>query len=134
MESGRYSQESCQGGGENIKNTESFCEKKAETLLEVQKEQTEAGYKGFLHIVCPECGESASLCAKSPITEITCRKCGHSIKLENLVNANADCECGKHSWYKTNSKEQMLEINCIECGTPVAMSWNEKKKMYQTIK
>lgn len=55
-------------------------------------------------------------------------KCGHSIKLEKLVDANAYCECSRHSWYKTNSKEQMLEINCIGCGALVAMSWNEKKE------
>lgn len=120
--------------GENIENTEPFCEQETEILPEEQVEQTEAGYKGFLHIVCPECGESASFCTKKTITERTCRKCGHSIKLENLVDTNMDCECGYHSWYKTNSTEPMLEISCINCGTPVAMNWNEKKKMYQTIK
>ena len=121
-------------GEENVKNTESFCEQEAETLPEEQKEQMETGYKGFLHIVCPECGESTSFCTKSLITERTCRKCGHNIKLENLVDANMDCECGRHFWYKTNSTELMLEISCVNCGTPVAMSWNEKKKMYQTVK
>ena len=114
--------------------SESFCEKGAENLKEPQEKSEETGYKGFLHIVCPECGESASFCAKSPVTERTCRKCGHNIHLEELVDVNMNCECGKHSRYKTNSKEQMLEVNCIECGAPVAMSWNEKKKMYQTIK
>lgn len=121
-------------GGENIENTEPFCEQKAEILPEEQVEQTEVGHKGFLHIVCPECGESASFCTKKPITERTCRKCGHSIKLENLVDANMDCECGRHFRYKTNGTEPMLEISCISCSTPVAMNWNEKKKMYQTVK
>lgn len=116
---------------EHTKKTEPFCEREIENLTGPQEK---TGYKGFLHIVCPECGESASFCAKSPITERTCRKCGHNIHLEELVDVDMNCECGKKSRYKTNSKEQMLEINCIECGAPVAMSWNEKKKTYQTIK
>lgn len=119
---------------EYARKPEPFCEKEIENLTEPQEKPEKTGYTGFLHIVCPECGESASFCTKSPVTERTCRKCGHNIQLEELVEVNMDCECGKHSRYKTNSKEQMFEINCINCGTPVAMNWNEKKKTYQTIK
>ena len=33
----------------------------------------------------------------------------------------------------TNLKENMFDINCFNCGNPVAVSWNEKKKIYDTI-
>lgn len=44
-------------GEENIENAESFCEQKAEILLEEQEEQTEARYQGFLHGLCKRNGD-----------------------------------------------------------------------------
>lgn len=107
----------------------------SETIQDEPKgQQEDEGYTGFLHIKCPECGETASYCAKKPTREHICRSCGKHIELKELVYLNVDCECGRHSLYKTNRLEKEFDVECINCGTPVAVEWNEKKKLYQTIK
>lgn len=104
------------------------------TQDEPKGQQEDEGYPRFLHIKCPECGETVSYCAKKPTREHICRSCGKRIELKELVYLNVDCECGRHSLYRTNRLEKEFDIECINCGNPVAVEWNEKKKLYQTIK
>lgn len=96
-------------------------------------ENGRTGYSGFLHIRC-RCGEEKSFCTRPKINSYECEKCGEKIELNNLKLAFVNCECGKNWRYFTNETAKMFDLNCIECGQPVAMKYNEKKKLYETIK
>lgn len=66
---------------------------------------------------------------------MSCEKCGHKEPFkEPLKLAWVHCECGRMSKYLTNRTEEMFDINCINCGTPVAVKYNAKKGIYETIK
>lgn len=41
-------------------------------------------YKGFLLVVCEECGEIRAFCAKRETYSFRCDECGHETALENL--------------------------------------------------
>lgn len=101
---------------------------------EGEKDKNEAGevYKGFLYIKCEACGKIKGFCTKG-ISGHTCT-CGHVTPLKNLRPLHVNCQCGKSFKYLTNLEEEMFDIPCIECGNPVAVSWNPKKKLYQTIR
>lgn len=92
------------------------------------------GYKGFLHLKCPECGVEKGLNIKTPITEFTCRECGAAFAVEDLVPLYVNCECGSSFRYRTNKQENMFDMTCLNCGQPVAVSWNAKKGIYETIR
>ena len=34
----------------------------------------------------------------------------------------------------TNMTDTAFDINCLDCGAPVAVQWNEKKGLYETIR
>lgn len=34
----------------------------------------------------------------------------------------------------TNETAEMFDLNCLDCGQPVAMKYNVKKKRYETIR
>lgn len=92
-------------------------------------------YTGFLHIKCPECGNTVSFCTKTGVTGVSCGKCGHKEPFEeSLKLAWVNCECGHRSKYLTNRTEEIFDIECINCGTPVAVKYNAKKGIYETIK
>lgn len=92
-------------------------------------------YTGFLHIKCPDCGNTVSFCSKTGVTGVSCEKCGCKEPFkEPLKQVWVYCECGNRSKYLTNRTEEMFDINCINCGTPVAVKYNEKKGIYETIK
>lgn len=44
-----------------------------------------------------------------------------------------NCECGGRFRYMTNMEEPIFDVNCLNCGAPVAIQWNEKKKIYETV-
>ena len=92
------------------------------------------GYKGFLLIRCSECGCVKAFCSKSELKRYKCTACGGVTVLENLVDLYANCECGKRSHYHTNVEDPTIDISCIDCGSPVSVEWNAKKKCYQTIR
>lgn len=102
-------------------------------LLDEGARELEEGYGGFLYIKCCECGEIKAFCAKHNLTEYRC-KCGAITPLADLHRMYVNCQCGAQLKYKTNMDEDMFDVNCIECGNPVAVSWNAKKMIYQTIK
>lgn len=92
------------------------------------------GYKGFLYLKCLECGVEKGLNIKTPITEFTCRECGAAFAVEDLVPLYVNCECGSSFRYRTNKQENMFDMTCLNCGQPVAVSWNAKKGIYETIR
>ena len=92
------------------------------------------GHKGFLYLNCPECGVKRGFNIKTPITEFTCRECGTAFAVEDLVPLYVNCECGSSFRYKTNMSVDMCVIACLNCGQQVAVSWNAKKGIYETIR
>lgn len=96
--------------------------------------ETKKGYKGFLLIRCEHCGKVKAFCAYEEITEFYCIDCGRTTLLEKLKKLWVHCECGKRFRYKTNQTEKMFDIDCLRCGYPVAIYWNGRKRVYETIK
>ena len=93
----------------------------------------EKKYSGFLHIRC-KCGAEKSFFTKTGLSFYKCAECGERTELKGLKLAFLKCECGEHLRYFTNETERMFDLNCIDCGQPVAMKYNEKKKLYETIR
>lgn len=92
-------------------------------------------YKGFLYMKCSACGTVKGFCAKEPMEGYHCFECGADTSfLDELVPLHVNCQCGKHFTYMTNITDAMFDINCIDCGAPAAVSYNAKKKLYETIR
>lgn len=91
------------------------------------------GYGGFLYIKCPDCEKVKGFCAKTRLSNFRC-DCGSVTKLDHLVPLYMHCECGRNSRYLTNMEEPAFDIICYDCGNPVAVAWNPKKKQYETIR
>lgn len=93
------------------------------------------GYKGFLLIRCPECGEVRGFCTKAAVTESICRNCGTRIPLECLIPAHVNCgKCGSHFKYRTNiDTDGPVHIACLECEAPVDLQLNGKGTALVTI-
>lgn len=89
-------------------------------------------YKGFLLIKCQHCGKLRAFCAKTPIDTYIC-DCGGKTPIQNLVPAGAYCKCGKVWTYRTNADDHLIEVNCIECGNPIDLVWNERRGKYVTL-
>lgn len=99
----------------------------------VEPKLISSGYGGFLYIKCPVCGKVKGFCAKTRINNFRC-DCGSVTRLENLVPLYMNCECGRNSRYLTNMGEPVFDIVCYDCGNPVPVEWNSKKKQYETIR
>ena len=92
-------------------------------------------YKGFLYIKCPKCGAVKGFTARKPTDHYHCDCCGARSEFDGpLVPLWVNCECGRSFHYFTNMEEPAFDINCLECGMPVAVEWNSKKHMYVTIR
>lgn len=107
-------------------------------LEDIPAEKAESpgdGYKGFLYIKCPSCGAVRGQCSKKGMHRIHCDNCGCNEPFtEPLTPMFVNCECGARFRYMTNMKEDMFDITCINCGSPVPIKYNGKKMIYQTIK
>lgn len=91
-------------------------------------------YKGFLYIKCPECGMVKGFNMKYPSDHYHCDSCGARSEFKDqLVPMWVNCECGGRFRYMTNMEEPIFDVNCLNCGAPVAIQWNEKKKIYETV-
>ena len=114
-------------------------ELKQDKIQEVSEEEAappleySTGFGGFLYIKCPECGKIKGFCAKTRLNNFRC-ECGCVTKLKNLVPLYMNCECGRNSRYLTNMEEEAFDIECYDCGAPVAVEWNEKKRQYETMR
>ena len=104
--------------------------------MEINKSLTlePRGYTGFLHIRCEHCGKTKTFCAKHQLSYYGCKECGKKTDLKDLKQAFTNCECGGTSRYFTNETAELIELNCINCGMPVALKYNAKKKLYETIR
>ena len=92
------------------------------------------GYKGFMYIECPHCKKIKGFNIKETRNKYICSECENEFEFEEeLRHLNVRCQCGAAYHYMTNLKENMFDINCFNRGNPVAVSWNEKKKIYDTI-
>ena len=90
-------------------------------------------YKGFLLVVCEECGEIRAFCAKRETYSFRCDECGHETALENLRPMYMHCKCGKSFRYRTNATTETITHTCIACKAPVDMELNRKGTAYVTI-
>lgn len=98
------------------------------------EEQSKYEYKGFLYIHCPECGAERGLCSKKGQHSIHCDACGCNDEFkEPLIPMYVKCECGSSFKYMTNKKEEMFDMECINCKSPVPVKYNGKKGCYETI-
>lgn len=89
-------------------------------------------YTGFLVVKCEHCGHTKGFLSRNPISHYKC-DCGKFTPLGELVPMTALCECGKRWRYMTNMTEDSFEINCIHCGSPIPVFWNDKKHKYETL-
>ena len=92
------------------------------------------GYSGFLHIHCEHCGKIKTFCTKHQLSYYNCKEFGEKTELKDLKLAFINCECGSRLKYFTNETADLVELNCINCGMPVALKYNAKKKLYETIR
>lgn len=89
-------------------------------------------YKGFLIIKCEHCGEIRAFCAKTPITQNTC-KCGHATELHDLKPLHLKCKCGSTFNYRTNITDNAFDWPCLNCGSPVDLELNKRGDTYVTV-
>lgn len=83
-----------------------------------------AGYKGFLLIRCPACGDTKGFCVKSEIRETKCRACGETFPVADLRPLFLNCPaCGSGFKYYTNIDEPVT-WPCLTCKTPVDLELN----------
>lgn len=90
-------------------------------------------YKGFLLVVCEECGAVKAFCAKRETYGFRCDQCGHETPLEHLRPLYMHCKCGKSFRYKTNARTETITHACLDCKAPVDMELNKKGTAYVTI-
>lgn len=93
---------------------------------------TGQGYKGFLYIKCSKCGEVKAFCSKAPLKYCQCG-CGNREELHDLVPVYPRCECGRTYKYLTNMEEAVFDIDCVNCGSPMSVQWNAKKRVYEPV-
>ena len=89
-------------------------------------------FQGFLYIQCEECGQFKGFMPKTPLTDYRC-DCGHTTPLHDARVMRVDCKCGQKFKYLTNTKENIVTIDCYNCGSPVDLEFHERKQEYTTI-
>lgn len=100
----------------------------------VEKENEKERYKGFMYIKCEHCGKEKGFMSRNPISRYYC-ECGECTEFtEELRRMYVNCECGQQSFYYTNKTEEMFDVECLECGNLVPIKYNDKKKIYETIR
>lgn len=99
----------------------------------IQPSEQEVGYSGFLYVECEHCETVRGFCVKDKLSYYKCGKCGGKTELKNMVKLYLNCECGCRSTYLTNLTDEAFDVNCIDCGAPVSVKYNAKKKCYETI-
>lgn len=92
-----------------------------------------SGYGGYLYMKCPVCGKTRGFCAKACLNNYRCG-CGAVTRMGHMVTMVMKCECGRQARYLTNMTEPEFDMTCYDCGAPVAVEWNEKKQMYETMR
>lgn len=104
---------------------------------ESNKEERISAYKakGFQYIQCSHCKKENGFSTKEPISNYTCKECGNVTNYNKpLVPLYINCECGGRYFYLTNKTEPSFDVPCLSCGQPIAVQYNEKKGIYETIR
>lgn len=97
----------------------------------VDRSDQGAGYKGFVLLECPSCGEVRAFNLKQPVTEFACRKCGQVTELKHLAVLEMACpSCGKTWGYRTNIEEPEIVHACIACGGEMTSRWDKERHRY----
>lgn len=92
-------------------------------------------YRGFMYIKCCKCGKEEGFMPRQGREYYRCDSCGSNTEFKKpLVPMYVNCECGSRFKYMTNMEGKRFDINCFDCGAPVAVEWNEKRKQYETIR
>lgn len=91
-------------------------------------------YRGFLYIKCTKCGKAKGFNAKNEVSRYYCNSCGASFELPaDLTPLFVNCECGRRFKYMTNITEDLFDIPCLNCGSPVPVQYNPRSNSYETI-
>lgn len=90
-------------------------------------------YKGFLYIRCPSCGAVKGFNSKVDMYRYHCHECDQWSDLNDMVFLYVNCECGVFYHYRTNMIDPVFELDCLECGSPVAVTLNVPEGVYETI-
>ena len=90
--------------------------------------------KGFSILECEDCHNIKVTCIRYPITEHTCRNCGHVTKLDfdAMLPAFFRCKCGQEYKYRTNATAASIPVNCLKCGSTVRLELNQRGTAYIT--
>lgn len=91
-------------------------------------------FTGFLYLKCASCGEVRGFSAKVGISSYHCQNCKSDTDLSSgLIPMFVSCECGRRFKYLTNFTDPMFDIPCLNCESPVAITYNAKAGVYETI-
>lgn len=91
-------------------------------------------YRGFVHILCPSCGEVTGTNLKEEQDFCRCRNCREEIVFyKPLRKLQFSCMCGKSFFYHTNRTEKVFDINCLNCEAPNSVEYHEKQGLYIKI-
>lgn len=112
--------------------TEEPVEPATESESAEESEAEPPKYRGFMLIKCAHCGEVKGFNARAELSSYKC-DCGGETPLGKLHPLTALCECGKRWRYLTNITEDSFEMNCLHCGSPIPVFWNDSKKKYETL-
>lgn len=99
-----------------------------------EESENQLTYRGLIYWKCQDCGFIKGFCLRKESKGIHCMNCGsdHLFK-EPLKLISAKCECGQTYKYMTNMDEEMFDMPCMVCRSPIPIKWNKDKKEYQTI-
>lgn len=104
---------------------------RAEETTPGERTTFETGYRGFMILTCKECGKSYTINAREPVTETTCKACGHVTELDRMAAVDMQCpSCGKTWRYKTNSEQADVSAHCVSCGELMISEWDRKLRRY----
>lgn len=93
------------------------------------------GWRGFLLVRCPECGDIRGFCTKATVTKSICKNCGTEIPLKDMIPAHVNCrKCGSHFKYMTNIvTQEPVAYHCINCEAPVDLQLNTRGTAIVTV-
>lgn len=83
-------------------------------------------YKGFLLIVCEECGAVKAFCAKRETYSFRCDECGYETPLENLRPMYMHCKCGESFRYRDQCEVRDHHPHLPARKAPVDMELNRR--------
>lgn len=124
-------------GQKEVAMIDTESEKQVEEVVEELQQNSRKGkylHSGFMYLKCQKCGAEKGFCSKKSIDGYYCESCRTFTEFqEPLKKLSLRCECGSKFSYLTNMIEQSFDIECLNCGSPVAVKYNQKKGEYETM-